>query len=318
MSNKAIYFKNLESKLDDRRCRIMATAWQIFHIELKTFIDFLESITITKAIVNELNRIANDEDFSKYNFGGSGLGGHQVNLPQEEKTRMAFFYEVITKIKDQNLLLQTTRANIFSGGSTHISDSVQGFKDQVFLPLYSYIFERVSDGDFLLYLLLRFKFNVEWFSKQTYFKIYEDSMKENTLDAELREFLFNEGIDYPFSTPLTASGRPDMVFHVEEKPIPLEVKIFDPDRGYNKSRIIDGIIQAKRYTDDYNQAIGYIVVFNPSAKSIEVRSDQHPPFLNIGSKQIIIIVIDINADRPTASKEKCSERVIIMQEDIKF
>jgi len=315
MSNKFPYFKHLQAKLDNRRCRIMNSTWEMFPYELKSFLDFLNSVPITKTILDELDTVIKQTDFSEYNFGGRGIGGSSPKLPEDEKKRVAFYYKTLKEIKKESDLVQITYANVFSQGSNSISDSVQGFKEQVFIPFYDYIFERVSDGDFLLYLLVRFKIKSEFFDKKNLFNIYKHSGREEDLDKELRRFLFIEGIDYPYSKPKAPSGEADIVLEIEENPVPLEVKIFDPEKSYNKKRIIDGANQVKRYADDYNYPMGYLVIFNPSNKYLEVSSSYHPPILSIGSKEVAFIIIDINPSRPTASKEKILTREYLTQDD---
>lgn len=317
MSNKFLYFKNLQSKLDERRYQIMGASYELFPTEIKIFLDFLRTQSITKSIVDTLQTSIEASDFSQFHFGGRGLGGGYPVLPTDEDKIIAFYYKILKEIKDANSLITISSSNVFSKSSRKYEDQTHIFKEQVFLPFYRYIFEKVSDGDFLLYLLYRFKFNVEWFDKCRFYEIYQNNPKEELLDAELRRFLFNEGIDYPYSTPKTASGRPDIVLHVEEKPLPLEIKIFDPERSYSKGHISAGFSQAKRYADDYAQHLGYLVIFNPSYTYLEVQGNTTLPSITVGSKEIAGLVIDINPNRATASKETKIAREIITNEDLK-
>lgn len=315
MSNKFLYFKNLQAKLDEKRCQVMESSWEMFPQELRTFLKFLEGYNITKSIINTLQSLAENNDLSEYHFGGIGMGGGYPNLPTDENFKIAFYYKILSNIKEDSFDDVLCSSNVFLKGNG-LEDNTRNFKEQVFLPFYRYIFEKVSDGDFLLYLLYRFKFNVEWFGKHKLYEIYKNNPKEDLLDIDLRRFLFNEGIDYPYSTPKTASGKPDIVLHVEEKPLPLEVKVFDPERGYGKERIISGFLQARRYTEDYAQHLGYLVIFNPSFTYLEIKSNSKLPSLTVGSKEIVGLVIDINPDRPTASRDRKVERVIINNEDL--
>lgn len=314
MSNKFPYFKNLQAKLDERRCQIMESSWRLFPQELKFFIKFLKNQPLTKTIINTLGSMIEKNDFSGYHFGGSGLGGYRPNLPIDEDLKIAFYFKTLDGI-DENSFDDILCS--FMAGSSKLEDSTQNFKEQIFLPFYRYIFDKVSDGDFLLYLLYRFKFNIEWFDKQRLWEIYQNNYKEELLDIELRKFLFTEGIDYPYSAPKTASGKPDIVLHVEEKPLPLEVKVFAPERGYRKEHIIKGFYQAKRYADDYAQHLGYLAIFNPSLTYLELKGNTTLPSLAVGSKEIIGLVIDINPNRPTASKEAKIDKEVITDEDLK-
>ena len=75
MSNKFPYFKNLQAKLDERRCQIMESSWELFPQELKFFIKFLENQNLTKVTIDILRTIIEKNDFSEFHFGGTGLAG---------------------------------------------------------------------------------------------------------------------------------------------------------------------------------------------------------------------------------------------------
>jgi len=60
----------------------------------------------------------------------------------------------------------------------------------------------------------------------------------------LRRFLFEQGIDYPFSQPRSASGQSDVVAMVDEDdPLICEVKLYN-GRNSSKRYVAKGVQQA--------------------------------------------------------------------------
>ena len=82
--------------------------------------------------------------------------------------------------------------------------------------------------DALLYLIIKAKAYSEWYKKEELFNVYNSDTPrgEYNLDKKLREFLFESGIDYPYSTPRSPEGEADIIAVIKERPIPLELKIF--------------------------------------------------------------------------------------------
>jgi len=144
---------------------------------------------------------------------------------------------------------------------------------------------------------------------------------EQAVDDSLREYLFDQGIEYPFSQPLSESGRADIVADVGEvKPLVLEIKLFDPDRGYARPYIAKGFRQALSYADDYGQNAGYLVIFNCTPKRIIFQTDAldnlWPPRLQVGHTTILLIVIDLYVWEHSASQRSDIEQYVITSEQL--
>ena len=148
------------------------------------------------------------------------------------------------------------------------------------------------------------------------------SVGEASLDQELRASLFEGGIDYPFSQPSSPSGEADIVALLgSDDPLVLEVKVFDPDLSKGKSHLRQGFHQVLRYANDYNQSLGYLVVFNCSDRQGVVSSDEEsgaefPPRITYGGKTFFVIPIDIHSDTDSASREKPASRLVIDRRDL--
>lgn len=150
----------------------------------------------------------------------------------------------------------------------------------------------------------------------------DTSSGEASLDQELRANLFEGGIDYPFSQPSSPSGKADIVALLgSDDPLALEVKVFDPVLSRGKSHLRQGFHQVLRYADDYNQGLGYLVMFNCSARQLDISSEEpsgaeSPPRITYGGKTFFVIPIDIHLDMASASKEKPSSRLVISYREL--
>ncbi len=111
----------------------------------------------------------------------------------------------------------------------------------------------------VLYLLEKYKRRVEWFHHDELLtRLRADSRQsEDAVEAHLREYLFDQGIDYPFSQPRSPGGRVDVAADIgEERPLILELKLFDLARSYGKRYLRKGFRQIQTYADDYGQSVG--------------------------------------------------------------
>ncbi|MEN2766841.1 hypothetical protein [Ornithinibacillus xuwenensis] len=193
--------------------------------------------------------------------------------------------------------------------SRKIEDRCRIIAEQYFYPLYEYIYERIEDSSTILYLLLRYTFRTEWFHKNRLFTLYESDTKrgEDNLTLDLQEYLHNHGMDYPFSTPHSSSGRSDLVALLETNdPMVLDVKLFNLDKGYDKAYIRKGLVQAYRYALDYGKPTGYLLIYNLDKRnlSFEMNENSHVKTVKMGNKEIYIIVVNLFTDGKSASEIK--------------
>ena len=179
-------------------------------------------------------------------------------------------------------------------------------------------------GGNVLHLIERFKLKAEWFRRKELYALYEGdtSAGEASLDRELRANLFEGGIDYPFSQPSSPSGEADIVALLgSDDPLVLEVKVFDPDRSRDKRHLRQGFHQVLRYANDYNQSLGYLVIFNCSDRQLVISPEEgsgteFPPRITYGGKTFFVMVIDIHPDTASASKEKPASRQVINYKEL--
>jgi hypothetical protein len=151
-------------------------------------------------------------------------------------------------------------------------------------------------------------------------RIKKDTARgESIYDADLREFLFDQGIDYPFSQPRSGSGEADVIANLESfDPLVCEVKLFDATR-YGKSYLARGVQQAAAYARDYGKTSAQLVVINLSTKHIDFPSDLDqsywPPRIQVGG--ITVFLVQVRAQPlPSASRRGAAEVVTITADEL--
>lgn len=198
--------------------------------------------------------------------------------------------------------------------------TIENIIDNYVIPIVNYLHDILDESNSITYLLERYKKRVEWFTRNELSTKYNEasSSYEQILEDDLRLFLFDQGIEYPLSTPKSASGRADIVGQLEsDEPLVLEIKIVDSKKNYGKERIRDGFRQVIKYSNDYNKNIGYLAIFNLDNCEINLNFNKptkyFPPSLVFGNKTYYFIIINLN-NEITASKASKSKIIEVTEE----
>jgi hypothetical protein len=175
-------------------------------------------------------------------------------------------------------------------------------------PLHDFLLDNVAASGTLLYLLLRFTRWAEWFESVQLRTLYEED-GEDGLDISLRQFLFESGIDYPYSQPASPGGEADIVAQLEtDDPLVLEVKVWDSNKGYRDNRIRDGIRQVMDYAIKYGKDRGYVIVFNLDAIPLVFVGQspgEWPARIELGDRTYFFIAVHIGGQKaPVSQRDK--------------
>jgi hypothetical protein len=160
--------------------------------------------------------------------------------------------------------------------------------------------------------LLRFKRLCEWFWRETLYDAWSKSPNrgEKILAVRLYEFLFTQGIHIHIE-PSSVSGEADMVSSQEgPERLIADAKVFNPEKGKGTQYLVQGFRQIYQYTADYNESLGYLIIFNTSDKHLRlsVSGSADPlPRIVLNHKTILFLVIDIYPHETTASKRPQGE-----------
>ena len=311
-----LYLHDLRAKLQDRKNRLYKVDASQYETELRFFLQFLSSNPYIEALLGTLEA---DPTVDFATWSKTHAKRHQVKFPDSEAHRAKICYEILRLCANDPDERQAFTWGMLFSFETNIGEIVNDLTEAVASPLVNFLHDRIEDASSVLYLVERFKVRTEWFRRNELFQLYQEdtSVGEAALDQKLREALFEGGIDYPFSQPLGPSGKADVVALLgSDDPLVLEIKVFDPERGKGKSNIRQGFHQVLRYADDYNQPVGYLVVFNCSDGQLAFQGGPEeesavPARVSHAGKTFFVISVDIRPDRPSASKDRPATRTEI-------
>jgi hypothetical protein len=309
------YLKAARVKLQERKNACLRADYTSADKYAGQFLAFVRSDSVVRTIIGELSVIIQ----AKFSDLTQHIDPHQqfLVLPPDRVECAAFHLRLIERLADPNPQAQIPGfRTMFGRGSNTLQDTQDHFYEQVLQPLCSYIDERIDDGDLLLYMLCRYQRECAWFENDTLSSLAENADSrslEDTLDSHLRSWLFREGIDYPFSTPRSPSGRADIVVWEGEEPLAIEVKVFD-GQSRDCGHIRQGLWQAHRYASDYSKPFGYLVVFNTSGDLLSFQGNvavSGPPIIPVGDRNVFAVTVGASARTASASKEKALKTQVV-------
>lgn len=310
-------YRQLRYELQVKKDRLFRVDFRALVDELKLFFDFLEKHPVLHGLLEELrtNMPNFDEWYKKM------TAGRRIFWPSTEEERvrlcLAFLEHCINSgVEDEPIHIAMNTG--YHGRS--VPDAALFFLEQFFMPFYEYLDQHIEEYSSVLYLIEKFKLRTQWFERKRLYDWYNEDVSkgEAILDGLLRQFLFDNGIEYPFSTPASSSGRADIVasLHTPD-PVIVEVKVFD---GVNRGRshLRQGFRQVHDYMTDYNKNVGYLVIFNICNKDLQFRltNPDKPPRVHLNNKTIFLIVVDIYHDLHPASERPQLELYEIKEDEL--
>lgn len=301
------YTHRLRSNLQEWRNRLYKSNYENFGSNLSIFLKRLEDTAVLKSILaNAVNEHRIDTDgLNKMLKKGVGLDEEPYQTTNEARLAAVLYQRLnhwfASGYHHYNLL----------GYSNSFDEKLRRFLETEVEPIIKYLQDSLEEVNFTLYLLEKYKARTEWFTRQNLVAKYKSATKsyEEIFEDDLRLFLFDQGIDYPFSTPKSASGRADIIGNLDTNdPLVLEIKVYDTAKSYRKNRIIDGFTQIVRYANNYNKDVGYLVIFNLDNSEIQIVGSESkanvafPNRVMFNDKIYFIVFINLNSDQ-TASKQ---------------
>lgn len=313
------YNHNLRTNLQEWKNRLYRAPYEQFGHQIKYFSNNLDGEKIIVSLLKEacIQYAFSDDKIEEY-IKHSESGG-DISFDNETE-HAAYCYQKLKYLgqkygysKIQNLMIyigqgfDETRGNIV---------------EQLVAPIVYFVHDKIEKSSSTIYLLEKYKKRTEWFTKDELMTKYRQLTKsyEQIFEDDLRLFLFDQGIDYPFSTPKSTSGRADIVGAIDTTdPLIIEVKLLDKEKNYGKNRIKDGFNQIVKYTNDFNKNFGYLVLFNIDNLEVNFKfSDSKktfPPMLTFGDKTYFFVVVNLFSGE-TASKQGQLESVEVSEDDL--
>lgn len=283
--------EDLQVKLRERQRRLLTANHYAYGPTIKVVVDMLRSDPLLTGILEEASRAEPGLDVEAFIDDVSNR--HPDWVHTTEGGQATLIWELLQRLDDgrvnQNILWML-------GGSTNLNESLRNVTENLIAPLFDYLVERVGDQSSILHAMERYVRVFEWFDREDLLTAYEADTQQGELiyNRHLRKFLFQEGIDLPFTEAQSPSGESDALANLsDEDPLVCEIKVFDgANRGVQ--HIATGVHQAWQYASDYGKGEAYLVVVNLSGQPLSVESDgtdrAWPPYLDISGIRIYIIV----------------------------
>lgn len=297
--------QDLQVALRDRYRRCLIQSFETLAHETRMTRDWIIKQPALKALLEVAAQVEPELDVAKW---PATLGQYgSFNWPcATEAGRATLAWAVMNAVADDpypDRVSLTYGHNLSS--STHLQDMARDLVDRIYQPLFDYLIDYVGQDSSALYLLDRFARKVEWFTREDLYKAYQENTArgEDVYDRALREFLFSEGVNMPYSQTKSASGVSDILTDLEsEETMLCEVKLFIDD----KRPIASGLHQSVLYAQDHGKTTAYLVIMNLSGRPIHLPTDgdakQNPPYLEVSGVRVYLIPIRALPPARSASK----------------
>jgi hypothetical protein len=307
--------QDLRYKLQKRVQRLSSAPFDGIRTELVRFFEFFDANPTLRAVAQELTakfpRIGEELD--------AAFIKRQILEGSTEDEHAAIGLNVLRRVA-----VSTEQIPFLSfvpmAGDFH--EALDHFRDRYLDPFYEYVDEHIEERNLVLSELIRFKHLAEWFRRDELWSRWKSQTRsgERALAFVVYEFLYEQGVDFHIE-PSSASGEVDMVSAQHSStPLVADVKIYDPESSRGSTYIRRGFYQVYRYLHDFNQPIGYLVVFNGSDRLLvfsgATSNAEQVPYLTIHDKTIFLVQIDIFPHEETASKRGVPEEDVISEADV--
>jgi len=257
--------------------------YELYHYALIQFWNFLHSNAIFKGILEEIDK-KNQQHIETADSIINRID--EVVFFENENTEAATAYFVIKKCVGTNKLDIEFNIGCSLFGDFDNKNALSNFQENIVEPFYEFIDEKIDDEKLLLSLLVKYKRRSEWFYRNQLYSLWEHetSHGEKNLALDLYGFLFEQGIEFSIE-PSSISGEADLIsIQNDKEPLIADAKIFNPESSKNKAYIIRGINQIYRYTLDFNETFGYLIVYNTSKTDLLLNfgmQEQSIPFISL-------------------------------------
>ncbi len=314
----ADYVQDVRLKLQKRAQRVNAADPIRLSIELDYFISFCHNNRLIADIITGLvSRYPGLDDSINAMYSN---GRNNAITAGSEEQHAALSYLLLRRWAGPSKPGPWRgEARLYSTGGT-IDDAANGVRKVFLSAFHDYIEEQLDDTRLTLTLLTRYKHRCEWFHRERLNALYHGDTKngEANLARDLYEYLFDQGLQFHIE-PKSADGIPDLIGdQTDDGRIVADAKIFDGD-GRGKDYIIKGFNQVYTYTRNYNEPVGYMVIFRVCDTDLNFDvsgTGMSAPFVTHNGKTIFFINVDIHAYGTSASKRGKVRCVTIQESEL--
>jgi hypothetical protein len=313
----AQYVQNLRYKLQRRFRRLNSARWEVYHSTLVQFWRYINERPSLVGILEDL--VARCPSASA--TATSIVDGRQAVLGETELESAAIGAHVLRLCAEKTTPMPEVHVgHIYSHEAKH-SDNQRYFTELFAEPLYEYLDEQLDDRGAILAVLRSYKHKVEWFGRKGLYDAWfaDTSRGEKHLALHLYEYLHDQGVRF-FIEPSSVSGETDLVSSQQgDEPLLADAKVFNPEKSKSAAYIAQGFKQLYTYCVDFNESVGYLIIFktSPSELKLVLDDERHgTPFVVFNNKTIFFVVIDIYPHTQPASKRGTVKAVELTATDL--
>ncbi|MFM0096383.1 hypothetical protein PQQ87_12275 [Paraburkholderia nemoris] len=306
------YLQHLRFQLQKRVKRLNSCNVHLFHSNLVQFWGYLNNQPLFAGILARMDAESPrfDDSFE------STLTQQTFNISEREDEARAYYFRVIQHCAlepyDSGNRTEVQFGQALSNASKY-DECLDTFREEFLEPFYELLDEALDQQTAALSLLIKYKRKIEWFERDEVAKLAETN--ERTLAKHLYAYLFDQGLDFHIE-PQSVSGEADLV----SPELVLDAKIFDGMSDSRGTRYIKhGVNQLLNYTRDFNQSVGYLVIYRTCEEDLQfgfANAGTPVPFLCIGGKTLYFLVVDICNYDKSASKRGGLKAHVLNEEDI--
>ena len=298
------YIQFIRYKLQRRLKRLNSASQESFRPALMQTWAFLQTNEITKGILDDLEqRIPEAKAWAEKVIANSKIVGEN----ELENDAIAYWVVKLCATVPLSKGSADEHGNLLLDMVEGLSSQLEPFREEYIEPLFDYIDEQIDDKRMTLVLLNKYKHRCEWFRRTELFAAFKDDtgIGERTLARDLYEYLHDQGLQFHIE-PESASGRIDMISaQTGRDRLLADAKLFNPERGQDRSYIAKGFRQIYDYARDFNACFGYLVIFNTCEQDLSIptaHQEASVPFVTHNNKTIFFVIIDIFDYPQSASK----------------
>lgn len=307
--------QDLQVKLRNRyRALYTADAYRIAR-QIDLVVDWISNQPALAYILDEARLAEAVPSYDEWSCGW----GHRGLWEWPTKTeagRAVFIWDVLRHISasDQPIF----QFLIMLSSETKYDAQARDFAEQFVRPLFDYLDEQIGEGSSVLYTLERYVRQIEWFDQQRLYAefLVDTRHGEEVYDRHLREFLFGEGFNMPYSQLRSPSGRSDVLSGLEsEDSLVCELKVYDGD-DRDIAHLASGVTQALQYANDHQKSAAHLVIINLTTRPLNLPSDSpenaYPPHLDLPGVRVYIVQVR-GLPRESASKQGRTEPLTVQR-----
>lgn len=313
------YQQDLQVALRERLRRLMTTNYTAYAHEASLVCDWITAQAGLRAILADIAAAEPDVSMEEWE-NTCGQMQNLIWLTKTEGGRARIIWEWLQTAATSDTPIYQRPITMISSDN-NINAQLRDVTESVVMPLFDYLSERIGNESSVLYHLERYVRRVEWFDREDLYAKYQADTQqgEKVYDDHLRRFLFDQGLDMPFSQPKSASGLSDVIGDLDtDDPLVCEVKLFDAD-NHGKRVIASGVHQVVNYAQDYGKTAAYLVIINLSGRALELPTDggekDWPHFVDIGGVRVHLIAVRA-LTTVSASKMGKAKPVTVTREDL--